>query len=347
MAINLARAKKTAKKTLIWASFIILPIFALASVMYVVEGSLPGSNIKSFWDALWLVVVTMSTVGYGDIVPLGQTGRLVAVFAMFLGVVFIATLTATIASRLIERVVKGLGATKVGNLKNHIIILGYNENGARIIQDLQQECMARGTQIVLVTEKEVPSNLPENVILVKGDPTRLETLERVHADKAKTAVILADFEDNARGTDSKVIITTLAVKRISGGKCRVVCEVLLNEDLEYLENAHADEVVVRSEVAGNLLSRAVNNPGVSDLMQHLLTVTSPGSICRMTIPESFFGKTYEEFIIGIYRESKTVPIALIRNDETVINPAPTEVLTAGDEAFVVSPTFAQCPLPRR
>lgn len=62
------------------------------------ERRAPGSNIHSYWDAIWWAVVTVTTVGYGDRFPVTVGGRVVAIVLMFLGISLIGILTATVAS---------------------------------------------------------------------------------------------------------------------------------------------------------------------------------------------------------------------------------------------------------
>ncbi|MEY9950569.1 potassium channel family protein [Leifsonia sp. EB34] len=68
------------------------------------EENAPGANIKSFGDALWWAVVTITTVGYGDRYPVTMIGRLVAVGLMVGGVAVIGVVTASVASWLVEQV---------------------------------------------------------------------------------------------------------------------------------------------------------------------------------------------------------------------------------------------------
>ena len=68
------------------------------------ERHAPGSSITSFGDALWWAVTTMTTVGYGDTYPVTTTGRLIAIGLMLGGVALLGTVTATIASWLVDSV---------------------------------------------------------------------------------------------------------------------------------------------------------------------------------------------------------------------------------------------------
>lgn len=68
------------------------------------ERTEPDANILSFWDALWWSVTTMTTVGYGDRFPVTDIGRIVAVGLMVCGIAILGTVTATLASWIVERV---------------------------------------------------------------------------------------------------------------------------------------------------------------------------------------------------------------------------------------------------
>jgi voltage-gated potassium channel len=70
----------------------------LVFVAGAVEAPVDSGDFKSFWDGVWWAVVTVTTVGYGDIVPHSVSGRLVAMLLMVAGIGFISVLTATIAS---------------------------------------------------------------------------------------------------------------------------------------------------------------------------------------------------------------------------------------------------------
>ena len=72
-------------------------------VMYGVESQVPNSKIKTILDALWWCVATVTTVGYGDIVPISNIGRIVALFYMFFGISMLAILMSVITNTFYKR----------------------------------------------------------------------------------------------------------------------------------------------------------------------------------------------------------------------------------------------------
>ena len=75
----------------------------LTIIVYLFERHAPGANIKSFGNAIWWAVVTVTTVGYGDYTPVTWQGRSAAVLLMFVGFAVLATITAQISSSFIDQ----------------------------------------------------------------------------------------------------------------------------------------------------------------------------------------------------------------------------------------------------
>ncbi len=277
----------------------------------------------------------MSTLGYGDLVPVTPGGRVVSIIAIFVGIILVALLTAMLVGRLVERVVNRMGRRVIGKLSGHILILGWNENGLRIISELQSECGGTNETIVVMADRERIDDLPASIIFVSGDSTRLASLKKIAPGKAKVAVVLADQSSGSEGIDSRVILTTMALQRITDKKIRIICEVISAEDLEYLEGAGASEVIVRSTVAGDLISRTVHSPGVATLLRQILTSSGENHLERIRIPKKYYKKTFDEFLHDMRLETGSLPVALIRDGNTTLNPSPGIILNEHDEVFII------------
>lgn len=86
------------------ALFVVLFVYSIALAVLGAERGAPGATIDSFGDSIWWACVTMTTVGYGDYVPVTVLGRVLAVILMFGGVAIVGVATATIVSYLGERI---------------------------------------------------------------------------------------------------------------------------------------------------------------------------------------------------------------------------------------------------
>jgi voltage-gated potassium channel len=82
--------------------FAALATIFLTVIAGAVQATIDTGDFKTFWDGIWWAVVTVTTVGYGDVYPTTVAGRIVAILLMFTGIGFLAVLTATVASRFVK-----------------------------------------------------------------------------------------------------------------------------------------------------------------------------------------------------------------------------------------------------
>ncbi|MBV7294557.1 potassium channel family protein [Corynebacterium sp. TAE3-ERU12] len=88
--------------------------------IYSAERSDPASDVNSFWDALWWSIVTVTTVGYGDIAPVTSEGRVTAALLMISGIALVGIVTATVASWLVQQVSNGDDAARDAEMLQEI-----------------------------------------------------------------------------------------------------------------------------------------------------------------------------------------------------------------------------------
>ncbi|HEY4644180.1 MAG TPA: ion channel [Bacteroidota bacterium] len=281
-------------------------------------------QFASLSDAVWWALVTITTVGYGDKVPVTEGGRLVAAVIMFSGVVLISIFTATVSSILIARKIKeGLGLKEI-NWKNHILVCGWNPNTEQILQTFNRYSVKGNVQIVLVNT--MPGNTMEGLLkafdqidvsYVHGDFTKEATLRMANVKHAAAAIILPDVSEGLHApSDDRTLLATLTIKSIDP-KVKVYAHILDRENVPHLKRAKADEVVVSDEHIGFLLANHILFPGAPQVVQELLSVGHGNDIHRIDIPTDFIGRTFEELFVHFKKSHNWILLGFVSEEANV------------------------------
>ncbi|WP_325063851.1 NAD-binding protein [Chachezhania sediminis] len=187
------------------ASLAIGTLFALVGVLLtmgygVLGGYVLGKGftpaIGNFSDALYFTVVTMSTVGYGDITPKTPDARLFTASLIVLGLVVFATSLTTIAGPVIHSRMINLLQPRRRRMKrsNHIIVAGNNPLARNVIKSLEN----RGIQVTAIWSAAPPAGAEAPEELIVGDATDMEVLESAGVKQARAVLALQDSDsDNA------------------------------------------------------------------------------------------------------------------------------------------------------
>lgn len=238
-------------------------LFALTSVamllMYATFGAFYlGKDfdppITDLITALYYSMVTMSTVGYGDITPQTSEAKLFTVSVIVLGVaVFATSLTAVIApmvSRSLKRIVSRGG--KRMKRENHYVVIG---NGSLAI-NTAGELSRRGLPVTRIVREALPDD-PDSRSgdMVSGEPSNLDVLRQAGADKAEAVLaMLVDDSENA--------FVVLAVKEL-GGSARTVAAVNDAEHLSRIKLVQPDVVIAPQVLGGELLAMLLSGEEIS------------------------------------------------------------------------------------
>ena len=161
---------------------------------------------RPFHDALWWAIVTLTTVGFGDISPASLGGRLIGVVLMFFGIGVLGTFTATIAGAFVEqrqRKDRGMGEH---DLEGHIILCGWNDRTKEILKDLRADKRSAGDPIALVADIQAnPASGDDHLHFVRGTETE-DDLKRAGIEKAKTVVLVGDRSLDYGPRDAKAVL---------------------------------------------------------------------------------------------------------------------------------------------
>ena len=297
-------------------------ILAVAGLIFLgaLGFSLAESGHESWWwrfcQGAWWAVVTLTTVGYGDVVPLTPSGRLVGVVLMLGGVVSVSLLTATVASIFVERKFRrerGLEAIKE---TQHILVLGWHHDGETLLNQLLKR-LPETTPVVLVNKlpPEQMDALRERfssqaVSFLWGDYSREETLQKANVRQAVKAIILAErqLEETSAQVDQRTLLTALTIKDLHP-KIRVLAELLLPENRAYLERAGVEEILIRGQYDGQLMAEAVASPGLFRALTSLL-IGENQSLWVVGVPQRFEGRPVKDLAAHLQKYHQALLIAL-------------------------------------
>ena len=106
--------RDSSKKLIVFFSLVVLVVISLGALMYIVESDEEGTAFYNIPVSIYWAVVTMTTVGYGDIAPITTMGRIISTFVMLLGYIVIAVPTGVVSSSMLE----GYEKSKAKTCKN-------------------------------------------------------------------------------------------------------------------------------------------------------------------------------------------------------------------------------------
>jgi voltage-gated potassium channel len=315
-------------------------VLAEAVVLVILLGALgfslaePGEGpwFERFGRGVYWAIVTLTTVGYGDITPVTFFGRLVGVVIMLGGVLTLSLVTATVASVFIERKFRrerGLEPTKA---TQHILVLGWPEDGEALVEQLLK--LLPTTVPVVLVNKLPPEQMDalrekypnRGLDYLRGDYSREEILLRANVRGAVKAIILADRQpgETAAQVDQRTLFTALTLKALQP-KIRILAELLRSENRSYLERAGAEEILIRGQYDSSLMAGAVASPGLFRIFTTLLTGEGQ-SLWAVEIPNRFQGRPLKELaghlqeyhqavLIAIYSEGRSLSLEDLLADE--------------------------------
>lgn len=322
----------------------LLGLVAVGSILVYFAEARQGS-INSLWDAVWWSVVTITTVGYGNVVPSTVLGRVVGMFVMLSGISVISLLTATISSVFVaQRIRESQGLQQI-KLKEHTIICGWNQRLDSLLErlnDISSDHSSMGSTrrkdgVVLINEmpparmEEVRSDY-ENLDLkyVSGDYTKEPTLARANLEEARAVIIVPDMSLTSVPRDDKTLPAALAIKSMKRD-IKVYAHIIDRENLSHLKRADVDDVIVSDEHVGYLLASDISSPGIAQTIQTLLSPEKGISLKRIQLPVEFVGKKFQEIqeyfksqrniiVIGFVTQEESVKIAdILSSDYTAID----------------------------
>tara|TARA_Y100001935_G_C17299770_1_gene508439 strand:+ start:1517 stop:2659 length:1143 start_codon:yes stop_codon:yes gene_type:complete len=298
---------------------IIMWVFGAIGILILESKNQPDFN--SLKNTLWWTIVTMTTVGYGDMSPKGDYSRLFATFLMLTGIGISGLFTSTMSSIFVTKKIREGRGLETVKTKNHIVICGYNPN-LEMILDFIIKSYNNEFPIVLVndlSEDKINSILSKynkiEIKFVKGDHSRENILEKANVQNSKSVMVLTD--DTDINGDQKTILSTLTLKNINSN-LRVIAQVSNRENITHLRRANVDEIIINDKFETFITASHILDPGVPQALYQLIDENSLHKFQSKSIPEDFIGKTFDELSKSLRQKFGWIAIGLFMEEEKMV-----------------------------
>ncbi|AKL66976.1 NAD-binding protein [Streptomyces goshikiensis] len=242
-----------------------------------------------FLDCVYYATVTLSTTGYGDIVPYSDSARLINILLITpLRVLFLIILVGTTLEVLTERTREEWRLNRWRkNLRDHTVVVGFGTKGRSALHTLLATGL-RKEQVVIVdpSAKVIDIANAEGFTGVVGDATRSDVLLRAELQKARQIVIATQRDDTA-------VLVTLTARQLNRG-AKIVAAVREEENAPLLKQSGADAVITSASAAGRLLGLSVLSPSAGTVMEDLIHQGSGLDLVERPAKKAEVGKSVRE-----------------------------------------------------
>lgn len=275
-------------------------------------------------ESFYYSTVSVTTTGYGDIVPSTDRARLITTLLVTPArILFLIVLVGTTVELLVSRQREELRISSWRKkLKNHTIICGFGVKGRAALEALVAQGVDRDSVIAIDTSPAALEAAQElGIAAISGSGSSSETLRRAGVDNASTIVVSPHLDDAA------VLITLTA--RQQNKTATIVASVREEENAPLLRQSGADAVIVSSGAAGRLLGLAAGSPASVNVLEDLLVMGRGIDLAerRVTAGEAGPRTSLDEDrpLVGVMRDGVLLPYS---DPEA-------QTLQAGDRLVVV------------
>ncbi len=302
----------------------------------IVTGVVGFSIIEDFTllESFFMTIITISTVGFQEVHPLSEAGRLFTAFLIIFSLGIFGYVVTTITRFIVDGIFKNYYKDKkvkkrIDKLSNHVVLCGYGRNGKQAAIELAENDEAF---VIIENDEALIDKVREEtkLLYIHGDATQEDVLAESRVAKAKAMITtLPNDADNlflvitARQINPDLAI----ISRASDDKSDVK-----------LKRAGANNVIMSDKIGGQRMAKLVTQPDVVEFIEHIMLQRKPDvsleEVSCKNLSSCFAGKSIRE--LDVRNVSGANIIGLKRKDKSyLINPEPNVMLSTEDQLFVL------------
>jgi voltage-gated potassium channel len=279
-----------------------------------------------WFDSLYMTVITMATVGFGEVHPLSPSGRILTMALIFSGVTVFVIATSAAAQAIFQRQFFDFFSERkmyqqINQLTGHVVVCGFG----RMSRSMVEELLLQNRSVVLIdsNEERVDSARKLGVYAILGDAANEEILKLANLQNAQCLITLVP-------KDAENLYIVMAARELVPN-LYIVCRSEDEIAERRLLRAGANRVISPYRVGGQKIARAVSKPYVYELLE-LVSQAGEESIRieEIKIPEDskINGKTIQE--IDFRKDANVIILSIVSADNAVkFNPGASERFETG------------------
>lgn len=308
-------------------SILVTAVLAIGTIGYMVFSN------YTFVDALYMTVITVTTVGFGEVHPFTPEEKIFTIFLILTSITIFGYAVSAfseylVSGQFLEHFKHRRVEKQIAHLEGHTIVCGYGRNGKQAIVKLQNY----NKEFVIVEQnKEMIAMLDEQGLLnIEGDATLDETLLRAGIKQAGALIA-------ALPSDANNLFIVLTASQLNGN-CRIISRASNETSYSKLKIAGADNVIMPDKLGGDHMASLVTTPDVIEFVDRLTiegeTTANLEEIDVDDLPKKYIGKTILD--LDLRKQTGCTVIGYRNpNKDYVINPEAHSVLTAGSNLIVL------------
>ncbi|MGI8611940.1 MAG: potassium channel family protein [Sphingomicrobium sp.] len=284
-----------------WLQFTIRMAVLLALLVFIIvfhwieRGNLKDNHDGhiSFADVIYFTMISATTTGYGDIVPVTERARLFdALIVTPIRIFFILILAGTAYTFVIKQTWnRWLMRMIQRNLRDHILIAGFGVSNDKAMEELLAGGLSPKRVVVIDSDQQAVDRASEcGVAVLLGDASRDETLKAAHVERASAMLVSAGRDDSA------ILIVLTARKLAPDLNISVTIRVSDNEDIA--RQAGADTVINPVSFAGLLLASSLEGPHRAEYIADLATSEGRVELRERVVEPDEVGRSLREICTG-------------------------------------------------
>jgi voltage-gated potassium channel len=246
------------------ALLVVMVIFFGSTVMFVYEGNGENEKLKDYFDAVYWAVITATTVGYGDIVPVTIEGKFATAVLVIAGILTIAFSTSIVTTSLVERIElikQARVENEVQKLKTFTIICGYKILSKYLVEEL----LKQNKKILIIEDNEEKVIKAKNngLLTMKGDATDTDFLRKIGVGRNVDTIIAVEEDD---ATNLSIVLGA----RMLDPNIQIITLVNESEVENKLKLAGADFIVNSNQISAYVASEYIGQPVAFEAVDGIL-----------------------------------------------------------------------------